>query len=218
LTIGIPAGSVRTGHSRPSVDRSLGFFPVPSPPDGHVWREPSTAVSDRSRPTIVSEPDLASFTIGSTTPAATHSSRRVRAVVSETFPPHTRSASLRRPARRQHDLAAVSVRLPSSVPAEGVVIEGHRDEEFDRRPDNGSHFRLERPRQWGPPPLVGCGWPDMYVGTNRRLVDGPSWHAIYPGQRLDFLSARSPRPLRSRKAAPGEDKATPQNRCGTRRR
>jgi len=104
------------------------------------------------------------------------------------LPPHTRSASFRRPARRQHDLAAVSVRLPSSVPAEGVVIEGHRDEEFDRRPDTDSHFRLERARQWGPPPVVGCGWPDMYVGTNRQLVDGPSWHTIYPGQRLDFIS------------------------------
>jgi len=67
---------------------------------------------------------------------------------------------LRRPARRQpdeHDLDAVPIRLVSSVPAEGVVIDGHSDEGFDRLPDNGSHFRLERAQQWGPPPVVGCG-------------------------------------------------------------
>jgi len=86
-------------------------------------------------------------------------------VVSETFPPAQPLRVLPRAARREpdeHDLEAVPVRLASSVPAEGVVIDGHGDEGFDRLPDNGFHFRVERSHDSGDLlQLSGMAAPDM---------------------------------------------------------
>jgi hypothetical protein len=50
--IGIPVASVRIDHLQPSLARSFGFLPVPSPPQGLLCRLPSTATSRRSRPMI----------------------------------------------------------------------------------------------------------------------------------------------------------------------
>src|ERR1039458_2647036 len=90
---GIPTLSVRTDHFHPSLARSVGFLPVPLPPQGLLCKLASTATSDRSRPMILSYPEIASFAIVSKTPAAIHSSRRSRTVVSETLLPHSRSPS-----------------------------------------------------------------------------------------------------------------------------
>ncbi len=52
--IGMPCRSVAIDHFHPSLARSVGFFPVPSPPQGLLWSEPSTATSVRSSPMILS--------------------------------------------------------------------------------------------------------------------------------------------------------------------
>lgn len=44
----------------------------------------------------------------------------------------------------EHDLEALPVRFPQSMPTEGMAIDEHGDEGFDRLPDNGFHFRVER--------------------------------------------------------------------------
>src|ERR1039458_12950 len=49
---GIPTLSVSTDHFHPSLARSVGFLPVPLPPQGLLCKLASRATSDRSRPMI----------------------------------------------------------------------------------------------------------------------------------------------------------------------
>ena len=48
--IGMPWASVAMDHFHPNLARSVGFLPVPSPPQGALCNDPSSATSERSRP------------------------------------------------------------------------------------------------------------------------------------------------------------------------
>jgi len=91
--IGMPARSVRIDHFQPSLPRSVGFLPVPSPPQGlcattrRLRRRRDRARSPGHRRSSPPAP------IASNTPATSHSSRRWRTVVSDTLFPQRRSAS-----------------------------------------------------------------------------------------------------------------------------
>jgi len=50
--IGMPWASVAIDHFQPILARSVGFFPVPSPPQGALCKDPSRATSERSKPTM----------------------------------------------------------------------------------------------------------------------------------------------------------------------
>jgi predicted nuclease of predicted toxin-antitoxin system len=47
---GMPQRSVASDHFQPRSARSVGLGPVPSPPQGALWRLPSIETSDRSSP------------------------------------------------------------------------------------------------------------------------------------------------------------------------
>ena len=70
--------STSTDHFHPLLPLSVGFGPVPSPPQGALCWLPSTHTSDRSRPIIRSKALIACCTRLSNTPAATQASRRRR--------------------------------------------------------------------------------------------------------------------------------------------
>src|SRR5271163_1676594 len=84
--IGTPLVSVATDHFHPVLPRSVGFGPVPSPPIGALCSDPSTDTSEKSRPITLSNALMASSTRCWNAPAATHSSRRRRRVVSPPLP------------------------------------------------------------------------------------------------------------------------------------
>ena len=84
--MGTPLVSVATDHFHPVLPRSVGFGPVPSPPAGALCCDPSIDTSDRSSPITLSKAAIASSTRCSNAPAATHSSRRRRSVVSLPLP------------------------------------------------------------------------------------------------------------------------------------
>lgn len=58
--IGMPPRSLRMLHLHQSFERSVGFFPVPSPPQGLLCKLASTATSESSSPITRSNAPIAS--------------------------------------------------------------------------------------------------------------------------------------------------------------
>lgn len=83
----MPAASVAIEVFQPDLRLSTGLLPVPGPPQGALWIDPSMHTSASCRPMMRSQAASASAAIWSNTPAATHSSRRDRSVVSDTSLP-----------------------------------------------------------------------------------------------------------------------------------
>ena len=80
---GIPVAAVSTRRLVPCVPRPTGGVPATSPPHGASVRHPSTVGCTRSSPTMRSSACRHNCSGPSKTPAAIHTSRRVRIVVAE---------------------------------------------------------------------------------------------------------------------------------------
>src|SRR5665213_2164603 len=174
---GMPCKSVRIDHFHPSLLRSVGFLPVPSPPQGLLCREPSTDTSERLRPMILSEPCNASRAKASNTPAAIHSSRRVRIVVSDTLCPHSRSASSQeQPVTRRTNIPSKQSRSvalgrwqPNGWVRSGGGISGAMAAQTVS-PTSGSSARMMvGTSTWS---LVGWVSTPSFMGPPPRPVDG----------------------------------------------
>ena len=105
---------------------------------------------------ILSYPSIASLTMALNTPAAIHSSRRSRTVVSDTLFPTEPLGILPGAPRHQadeHHLEAVPIIGAGSMTTERMVIHRLGNERFDSSPDDINHFGIEGAHDIRGPPL-----------------------------------------------------------------
>ena len=196
-------------HFHPSFDLSVGFLPVPSPPQGLLCSDAVDGdVGELESDHPVERGDRL-IRDGVVDPGRVHSSRRSRAVVSETLLPHSRSASSHEhPVTRRTNCTSKQSRSGARGrwQPKRVVVDAHREERFDRRKDNGIYTSGSSARMTaGDLHLVvwRCGCTRRsFSGPTQRPVDG---HPLVPAcntfSRLSPFRAASKSPLRRRPLA-----------------
>ena len=177
--IGTPLVSVATDHFHPGL-ASVGRIRSGSlPAQGALCSDPSTDTSERSSPIILSKASMASSTRCPNAPAATHSSRRRRRVVSLPLPRRPATSQLH-PVTKRNKMASKQSRseMPGPVAAQGMVgFAAFGQVGGKRRPDGIDDAGLECKHGTSTGSL---GWDDSRImsGPHQRPVDLFSWSAV----------------------------------------